>query len=534
MTRNNTRYDKNRFLSYKNKSELLIKQKSKCANSPGSNLHNIENYECRLWKHYDGTFDPDEGFEADHIIEYCVSKDTSVSNMQLLCPSCHRVKTKNFLKNKKSTKSKKLYQSQSNSDASESLSVKKHECVTDNAKTNNQKSEQKVKQENIKKFRCKICDKGYTSKRRLESHVDTKGIACEKYLKIKKPNNYCKYCDQYLGSPSYLKKHIIEEHNVNKNTNIIITNNSTNKTAIDNSKNNNFHNSGDANLNPVYNNNNNKIINNYNKIINNYNIILNHPPSIFSYDPFLLLVVLAADNPLIKFIKKTLVNKNTPQFHNIICASLTEGKIYKDDEWIVCSKDQIANFIIGHFNNFINTAIEIEKKNKSHIILNLLKEKLDCINKWVAKNPDILDVFNILSKATSILKETRKKCHNIEITESEDDESETRKKYHNIEITESEDDESETTVSPYLAQNKLTKKCRNKKYYDRDIIVMDKTNNDDEINMSDIFVDSDKDHKSNSKKYIKSNKYKSSSENHKSNKYKSSSENHKSDSKKIY
>ena len=87
MPKNKTTFDKNRNFSYQNKSDLLVKQKSKCANAPGSNLRNMGNYECLLWKYVDGTFETAPGFEADHIIEYSLTKDTSISNMQLLCPA---------------------------------------------------------------------------------------------------------------------------------------------------------------------------------------------------------------------------------------------------------------------------------------------------------------------------------------------------------------------------------------------------------------------------------------------------------------
>ena len=93
MSKNKTTYDKNRSLPYKNRSDLLVKQKSKCANSPGSNLRNMGNYECLLWKYSDGTFETGAGFEADHIVEYSLTKDTSISNIQLLCPNCHSAKT---------------------------------------------------------------------------------------------------------------------------------------------------------------------------------------------------------------------------------------------------------------------------------------------------------------------------------------------------------------------------------------------------------------------------------------------------------
>ena len=82
------------------KLELLKKQKYRCANSPDSKLRNLVNYECLLWRLQgnNGVFD-DADYELDHIIEYSISKNNDISNLQLLCPQCHAKKTSNFMKN---------------------------------------------------------------------------------------------------------------------------------------------------------------------------------------------------------------------------------------------------------------------------------------------------------------------------------------------------------------------------------------------------------------------------------------------------
>ena len=73
------------------------RQQYKCANSPNSNLLKLENYICPLWQseNNSGCFD-ESGYEIDHIIEHTISHDDSLQNLQALCVTCHRVKTKRF------------------------------------------------------------------------------------------------------------------------------------------------------------------------------------------------------------------------------------------------------------------------------------------------------------------------------------------------------------------------------------------------------------------------------------------------------
>jgi len=86
------------------KKEVAGIQYYKCANKPNSNLDKLENYECPLWKSEKnkGCFDK-SGYAVDHIIEYSLTKNNDITNLQALCASCHAVKTKKFmqLKNKK-------------------------------------------------------------------------------------------------------------------------------------------------------------------------------------------------------------------------------------------------------------------------------------------------------------------------------------------------------------------------------------------------------------------------------------------------
>lgn len=92
------------------KKRVAGKQSFKCANKPNIRLSGLDNYQCPLWKinsENRGSFD-ESGYEIDHIVEHCVSKNDSEENLQALCKLCHTVKTKLFLSNR--NKKKKLPQ----------------------------------------------------------------------------------------------------------------------------------------------------------------------------------------------------------------------------------------------------------------------------------------------------------------------------------------------------------------------------------------------------------------------------------------
>ena len=91
-----------RKLTESQKKLVAAKQFYKCANNNQVELKGIEKYNCPLWSKSDnqGVFDI-SGYDIDHIIEHCLTGDDSESNLQALCLSCHRVKTKFFSMNKK-------------------------------------------------------------------------------------------------------------------------------------------------------------------------------------------------------------------------------------------------------------------------------------------------------------------------------------------------------------------------------------------------------------------------------------------------
>ena len=95
-----------RYVSKKVKEEIILKQNGKCANSPFKPALNLKGYLCLLWQINNGDFD-ESGYHIDHVNEYCMlsKKDNidvnHISNLQALCPNCHAVKTKRFMKQKK-------------------------------------------------------------------------------------------------------------------------------------------------------------------------------------------------------------------------------------------------------------------------------------------------------------------------------------------------------------------------------------------------------------------------------------------------
>ena len=92
-----------RRLTQAQKKFIAGEQRFKCNNRPNSTLIGLDEYECPLWKaggEDKGIFDA-SGYDIDHITEWSISKDDSLNNLQALCISCHKVKTKKFMMNKK-------------------------------------------------------------------------------------------------------------------------------------------------------------------------------------------------------------------------------------------------------------------------------------------------------------------------------------------------------------------------------------------------------------------------------------------------
>jgi len=68
-------------------------QVDRCANSPEKPAIGCIGYMCPMWRCNDGLID-ESGHNIDHIIEVAIGGTNDSSNLQVLCVSCHSVKTK--------------------------------------------------------------------------------------------------------------------------------------------------------------------------------------------------------------------------------------------------------------------------------------------------------------------------------------------------------------------------------------------------------------------------------------------------------
>jgi len=79
------------------KKAIAGRQNYQCANSPGSNR--IPRYKCDRWLIGGGNFNQ-SGYDIDHIIEVADGGGNDITNLQALCPGCHRVKTNTSSRNR--------------------------------------------------------------------------------------------------------------------------------------------------------------------------------------------------------------------------------------------------------------------------------------------------------------------------------------------------------------------------------------------------------------------------------------------------
>ena len=90
---------KRKTITQKIKDIIIIRQNSKCANTPYNPAINLFDYKCPFWQYNNGYFD-ESGFDIDHIEEFSITHNNELENLQALCHNCHSVKTKKFMKYK--------------------------------------------------------------------------------------------------------------------------------------------------------------------------------------------------------------------------------------------------------------------------------------------------------------------------------------------------------------------------------------------------------------------------------------------------
>jgi len=86
-----------RYISSKDKEKILERQKNRCANVPGANLYRLGDFSCLLWEGTRKGVFTNDIYEFDHIVEYRLTKDNSIDNIQALCPNCHSYRSRNFV-----------------------------------------------------------------------------------------------------------------------------------------------------------------------------------------------------------------------------------------------------------------------------------------------------------------------------------------------------------------------------------------------------------------------------------------------------
>ena len=320
-----------RSINDKEKLKILRKQDFKCANTPGSKLYNLDNYECPMWKYNNGSFDK-SGFEADHIIEYCLTQNSSLTNMQLLCHSCHAQKSRNFSENRSKSKTN---------------NIQPNNIQTNNIQPNNIGRIAKSYVNGKLLYTCPKCTTEFNHKTKFDLHMDRK-TECKpvtgKKLKNKKSFHYpCDICKCTFGRLDVLQCHFksishqekekifLEQNNDSKNK-VKKTNKSHNKKSNNNSKNTN--NTNKTNTNTISSNNTNT---NNNTNCNNITI----SPNFYLY-PFGSedISVLSKDDkisildskisPLTDIVLKTDLDPDLPKFQNLDVIRPITISQYKD------------------------------------------------------------------------------------------------------------------------------------------------------------------------------------------------------------
>lgn len=186
-----------RKVSESTKKEVVNRQGYTCANKDGKA---VEGYQCPLWKNGgNGIFD-ELGYDIDHIIEFCISHNDDIDNLQALCKYCHLIKTKRFMKEfkkKKKDEFKRIDESDSDtvddieSSVDSNSDTESDESNTDEVDTDNDSNASEVNTNNNSidkllcgmstnvskcynsKYWCPPCDYSSKDKNEYKKHTET-------------------------------------------------------------------------------------------------------------------------------------------------------------------------------------------------------------------------------------------------------------------------------------------------------------------------------------------------------------------------
>ena len=185
---------------------------------------------------------------------------------------------------------------------------------------------------------CKKCSKEFKNNYTLKRHINNIHENKSGSKTAKKIIFTCKECGYETGRKDALNRHMKSKRCKTNKMKMIKKNKTINKTkGIINSKINGDHNK-------------NKITVNNDKInIGKLNVILlNFPPDKYTVLKDLPKILQSNENIIISMIKKTNLNKEKPEHHNIYYPDIkkSHGEIYKNNKWKIKNMDEIINTII--------------------------------------------------------------------------------------------------------------------------------------------------------------------------------------------
>ena len=200
---------KSRYIKHcDDETKLLKKQKFKCANFPESNLCNIGKYECKLWKHSNGTFD-EAGYQIDHMTDH----------LQLLCPPCHAVKTFNSRDNNRKISTSPLSDNDSSDDSSNhnpsddesnhnSSDDSSNHNLSDNYSSDDYSLDEPVSYKQGGSYECETCFKKFDYKDDYSEHVCRK-FHCKPGSNSNRVKRYiCDKCRRKYSNKDHYNNHI--------------------------------------------------------------------------------------------------------------------------------------------------------------------------------------------------------------------------------------------------------------------------------------------------------------------------------------